>query len=72
MLFMRFENELLKTGIFPLKLSQGKGLRILTPKQRLQRLPIPLAQPKAGNTSEDLLNEIRQVIYSLYPIKRNY
>ena len=38
----------------------------------LQRLPIPLAQPKAGNTSEDLLNEIRQVIYSLYPIKRNY
>ena len=45
---------------------------MLTPKQMLQRLPIPLAQPKAGNTSEDLLNEIRQVIYSLYPIKRNY
>ena len=32
----------------------------------LQKLPIPLAQVKAGNTSENLLNEIRQVIYSLY------
>ena len=34
-------------------------------KQRLQRLPIALAQVKAGNTSENLLNEIRQIIYSL-------
>ena len=32
----------------------------------LQRLPIALAQVKAGNTSENLLNEIRQIIYSLY------
>ena len=32
----------------------------------LQRLPIALAQVKAGNTSENLLNEIRQVVYSLY------
>ena len=31
----------------------------------LQRLPIALAQVKAGNTSENLLNEIRQIIYSL-------
>ena len=36
-----------------------------TPKQMLQRLPIALAQVKAGNTSENLLNEIRQIIYSL-------
>ena len=35
----------------------------------LQRLPIPLAQVKAGNTSENLLNEIRQIIYSLYQEK---
>ena len=35
----------------------------------LQRLPIALAQGKAGNTSEDLLNEIRQIIYSLYQTK---
>ena len=44
----------------------GEGLKILTPKQMLQRLPISLAQVKAGNTSENLLNEIRQIIYSLY------
>ena len=45
---------------------QGKGLKILTPKQMLQRLPIALAQIKAGNNSESLLNEIRQIVYSLY------
>ena len=44
----------------------GKGLKILSPKQMLQRLPIALAQVKAGNTSENLLNEIRQIIYSLH------
>ena len=41
---------------------QVKGLKISTPKQMLQRLPIPLAQIKAGNNSESLLNEIRQII----------
>ena len=45
------------------------GLKILTPKQMLQRLSIPLAQVKAGNNSETLLNEIRQIIYSLYQSK---
>ena len=45
---------------------EGKGLKILTPKQILQRLPIALAQVKAGNNSENLLNEIRQIVYSLY------
>ena len=39
---------------------------MLTPKQILQRLPIALAQAKAGNTSESLLNEIRHIIYYLY------
>ena len=42
------------------------GLKILTPRQILQRLRIALGQVKAGNTSENLLNEIRQIIYSLY------
>ena len=42
------------------------GLKILTPKQMLQRLPIALAQVKASNNSEHLLNEIRQIVYSLY------
>ena len=38
------------------------SLNIITPKQILQRLPITLAQVKAGNTSENFLNEMRQVI----------
>ena len=41
----------------------------LTPKQMLQRLSIALAQVKAGNTSENILNEMRQIIYSLYRAK---
>ena len=47
----------------------GEDLKILTPKQMLQRLPIALAQVKAGNPSRNLLNEIRQAIYFLYPAK---
>ena len=58
-----------KSGIFPIKATKGKGLKILIPKQMLQRLPIALAQVKVGNTSENLLNEIRQIIYSLYQAK---
>ena len=46
------------------------GLKILTPKQMLQRLPIPAAQVKAGNNSESLLNEIRQIVCSLYQSKQ--
>ena len=42
------------------------GLKILTTKQMFQRLPIALAKVKAGNNSESLLNEIRQITYSLY------
>ena len=50
--------------------NKGTGLKILTPKQMLQRLPIALAQVKAGNNSESLLNEIRQIVYSLYQSKQ--
>ena len=50
--------------------TKGKGFKILTPKQILQRLPIALAQVKAGNNSESLLNEIRQIVYSLYQSKQ--
>ena len=49
--------------------TQEKGLKILTPKQILQRLPIALAQVKAGNNSKNLLNEIRQIVYFLYQSK---
>ena len=48
---------------------QGSGLKILTPDQMLSRLPISLAQLKAGNNSEKLKNEIRQLLYSLYRSK---
>ena len=50
--------------------TKGIGLKILTPKQMLQRLPIALAQVKADNNSERLLNEIRQIVYSLYHPKQ--
>ena len=60
-----------RSGIFHrLENSQeGEGLKILTPNQMLKRLPIALAQVKAGNNSESLLNEIRQIVYSLYRSK---
>ena len=51
------------------KTKQGTRLKILTPKQMLQRLPIALAQVKAGNNSENLLNQIRQIVHSLYQSK---
>ena len=66
-----------KSKIFLIK-SKGSGilnidnskLKILTPKQMIQRLPIALAQVKAGNKSESLLNEIRQIVHSLYQSKQ--
>ena len=48
----------------------GIGLKILTPDQMLIRLPITLAQLKAGNNSKKLKNEIRQLLYSLYRSKK--
>ena len=62
-----FEN-----GIFPVNKFEGKvfsdhsNLKILTPKQMRQRLPIALAQVKAGDTFKNSLNEIRQLICYLY------
>ena len=50
--------------------TKGAGLKILTPKQMLQRLPMALAQVKAGNNSESLLNKIRQIVYFLYQAKQ--
>ena len=49
---------------------EGQGLKILTPNQMLSRLPISLAQLNAGNNSEKLKNEIRQLLYSLYRSKK--
>ena len=47
----------------------GTEPKILTPKQMLQRLQLALAQVKAGNNSEGLSNEIRQIVYPLYQSK---
>ena len=51
------------------KEQEGTGLKILTSNQILTRLPIALVQVKAGNNSESLLNEVRQIVYSLYRSK---
>ena len=46
--------------------AKGERLKILTPKEMLQRLPISLAQVKAGSNSKSLLNEIRQIVFYLF------
>ena len=51
------------------KTKYGELHKILTLKQMLQRLAIALTQVEAGNTSENLFNEIRQIIYFLYKAK---
>ena len=60
---------------YPSMVSEAKikatELKILTPKQMLQRLPIALAQVKAGNISESLLNEIRQIVNSCINQKKS-
>ena len=65
-----------KSGIFQVskESQEGEGankmLKILTPNQMLKRLPIALPQVKAGNNSESLLKEIRQIVYSLIDQKK--
>ena len=55
---------------FNKQLQSGGGLNILTPDQMLSRLPITLGQLKAGNNSEELKNDIRQLLHSLYRSKK--
>ena len=52
-----------------LESTKGTGLKILTHKQMIQRLPIALTQVEIDNNSKNLLNEIRQIFYSLYQSK---
>ena len=52
------------------KQQQGQGLKILTPNKMLSRLPIALAQLNAGNNSEKFKNDIRQLLHSLYRLKK--
>ena len=68
-----FESKIFPTKIegigFPDKVFDYSNVKILTPKQMLRQLPIAPAQVKGGNTSENSLNEISQIIYSLYRAK---
>ena len=52
-----------------MKNQKGEGVKILTPNQMLSMLSISLAQLEAGNNSQKLKNEIRQLLYSLYHSK---
>ena len=72
LVFFKDYIEILSDANYDLKHGEtkGKGLKILTHKQMLQRLPIAFAQVKAANNSERLLNEIRQIVYSLYSSKQ--
>ena len=67
-----FESKIFSTkseGADILKPNHSK-LKVLTPKEMLQRLPIALAQVKGGNSSERLLNEISKIVYYLYQSKQ--
>ena len=55
--------------IYESKQQKGIGIKILSPYQKLKRLPIALAQIKAGNNSESSLTEVRQIVHSLYRSK---
>ena len=67
--FYKDYSSMVINAAYDAKQQKGTGLKILTPKQMLQTLPLALAQIKAGNNSEHLLNEIKQIVYSLYRSK---
>ena len=70
--FFRDHIEMLSDANYNAKQNEtkGTGLKILSPKQMLQRLQIALGQVKTGNNSKSLLNEIREIVYSLYQSKQ--
>ena len=72
LIFFRDYTEILFDANYDAKQNETERtrLKILTPKQMLERLPIALAQVEAGNNSESLLNQIRQTVYSLYQSKQ--
>ena len=58
--------DIVELILYSINDDQGGELKILTPNQILWRLPVSLAQLKAGNNYKKLKNEIRQILYSLY------
>ena len=69
LIFLRDYIEVLSDASYKAK-QNSAGLKMITPEQMLQRLPIGLAQAKAGTNSESFLNEIREIVYSLYQSKQ--
>ena len=67
--FHKDYSSMVINAAYDAKQQKGTGLKILTPKQMLQRLPIALAHISAGNNSKSVLNEIKQIVHSLYPSK---
>ena len=59
-------------GDYEEEVTEGKGIKSFTPNKLLTRLPISLAQIKAGNNSFKVKNKIRQILYPLYQQKRIY
>ena len=59
-----------KISSIPSGSQSGEGLKILTSQQMFTRLPILLAQIKAGNNSREIKSKIRQLLYSLYRLKK--
>ena len=68
-LLIFFDEYTLRASEARRQAKKGTGLKILTPNQMLKRLRRALAEMKAGNNSKSLLNEIRQIVYSLYRSK---
>ena len=66
-IFFRYYSILLSEAKY--KARYGRGLKIITHEKMFQSLPIALAQVQAGSTFENLFNEIRQIIYSMYCAK---
>ena len=67
--FYKDYSSMVTNAAYDAKKKKTSGLKTSGPKQMLQRLPIALAQIKAGNNSESFLNETRQIVYSLYQSK---
>ena len=67
---MLSKNMTLETEEEAEKRQKGHGLKIMTPSQSITRLPVSLSQIAAGNSSNKLKNEVRQIVYSLYISKK--
>lgn len=68
--YENYEKTLMVQTSSSFETAQGKGMKTLQQKQLLQRSLLLLAQMQVGNTSENLLNKIRQIVYTMYSAKQ--